>query len=474
MPEQLVALFDFSPYADRNEEYRTLIREFAAHPGFCSATVDELELQDDFYRRPLRPEDLDFLYFKKAIRSQTVSRLPSLACNRMLLCINDFASARFPADGDPLQWQRFQAFYGEPNQLLAARLRPFLESYAFDYLSRDQQVPGAVAQAQALLKSHKQQQDQFWSGVFSHLVKQDYLQEGLRFILIQKWCLLAGMRQAVQRAATSGHFDFLQAEDRPVYHLATGRDAMLERIAAMAGVTRRSHSYWQFYLPTSLAASNLVHALAARPDRAFALYGASMAMELDWLSFIESVERACPHLRPPADAPADGFTGAALALRHERGLARTLERYGVSGLARIGQGLVAHTTLAERGRWDLHEQLKWLSAIEQYCSFAREVDVRIQQECPEIDRETFVEPREMCSTTHVHNDHRLVVIETGDMLFWGNLGMQLKMHKGDMVLIPDGRLHGSTVVSEQCTYHQPIIPNEWIAELSTDIVMPAA
>jgi hypothetical protein len=67
-------------------------------------------------------------------------------------------------------------------------------------------------------------------------------------------------------------------------------------------------------------------------------------------------------------------------------------------------------------------------AIPQYCEFARRISKRIDAECPDIDRETFVEPHEMCSTTHVHNDHRLVTIQEGDMLFWGNVGMQLKMH----------------------------------------------
>jgi hypothetical protein len=52
--------------------------------------------------------------------------------------------------------------------------------------------------------------------------------------------------------------------------------------------------------------------------------------------------------------------------------------------------------------------------------------------------------------------------------------MQLSMHKGDMVLIPDGRLHGSTVVSNECTYHQPIIPNEWVEALVAELDEPAA
>jgi hypothetical protein len=39
----------------------------AAHP-FRSATVDELLLDDDYHRRPLRPEDFEFLKFMKPVR----------------------------------------------------------------------------------------------------------------------------------------------------------------------------------------------------------------------------------------------------------------------------------------------------------------------------------------------------------------------------------------------------------------------
>ncbi|MEK6297165.1 MAG: peptide synthetase, partial [Paraburkholderia tropica] len=65
-------------------------------------------------------------------------------------------------------------------------------------------------------------------------------------------------------------------------------------------------------------------------------------------------------------------------------------------------------------------------------------------------------------------------IQEGEMLFWGNLGMQLQMFEGDMVLIPDGRLHGSTVTSSECTYHQPIIPDDWVQALMLELEAPDA
>jgi hypothetical protein len=92
-------LFEFSPYLDNREESLTLIRQFAAHDAFRSAVVEELELDEDFYRRPLRPEDLTFLTFETPVRAETVSRLPALATQRLLLSINELDVARLPRAG---------------------------------------------------------------------------------------------------------------------------------------------------------------------------------------------------------------------------------------------------------------------------------------------------------------------------------------------------------------------------------------
>jgi hypothetical protein len=48
------------------------------------------------------------------------------------------------------------------------------------------------------------------------------------------------------------------------------------------------------------------------------------------------------------------------------------------------------------------------------------------------------------------------------MVFWGMPGMRLALAPGEMTLVPRGRLHGSTVESAECVYHQPIIPEDWL------------
>jgi hypothetical protein len=80
-------LFDFASHAADLDASVELIRRFAAHDAFRSAVVDELVLDEDFYRRPLRPEDLSLIDFETPVTAETVTRLPSLASQRLLLCV---------------------------------------------------------------------------------------------------------------------------------------------------------------------------------------------------------------------------------------------------------------------------------------------------------------------------------------------------------------------------------------------------
>lgn len=476
-------LFDFFAFDGQSEHHVALLRQFSAALPFRSASVDELVLDGDYHRRALRPEDLAFLKFRKPVRHDNVSRSPALASNRTLLSIYELDVMRGPRSPDTDDWARFTAFYQDETRTPGARLLPFLEAYAFSYLSTDVDTSEDIDVAAMRLTQLVRDESTFWQATFARLMRRDYLEEGLRFIVVQRWALQLSKRRALACAGANGFFDMLPPEERPsLRHTSssdaqtgTVDDALFERVAQASGVAREQHAYWQFYLPTSLATCNLLYALARRPDRAFALVGAGFAAEAQWLAFGLALQAACPHLQPAAmqDAQDGEATQHAsihsLGTRFSRAMRRCEEVYGDAAHRQCLQGLIAGERLAERGRWDLGEQLQWLSAIPEYVKFAHRIGARIDAECPDIDRETFVESREMCATTHVHNDHRLVTIEKGDMQFWGNVGTRFDMRQGDKVLIPDGRLHGSTVTSDECTYHQPIIPDAWVDALAAEL-----
>ncbi|WP_218574773.1 hypothetical protein [Reyranella sp. CPCC 100927] len=467
-PQQL---FDFGRRTAAAQQSIALVRQFAAHTAFRSAMVEELELDEDFHRRPLRPEDLSFIDFTTPVVTESAFRLPFLAAQRLLLCANELEMARPPRDGSSAAFEKYLNFHSEENRTLAAQIKPFLEDFAFDFLcGEDAAVPSVescVAQLAVLLQTEMA----FWGDVFDHLVSTRYVEGGLGYILIQKQSLAGSKRVAFGKAGAMGYFDHLSPQDWPKLAQDETDQQIVRRLAELCGIAKGEHSYWQFYLSTSLAECNLLHALAARPGAALALSGAAFAAEATWLAFRGLIAQAGPCLRiTNRDDLAGRRSDAAneLLARFARVLGRIEHQYGLPGLRLVRQGLTAASALAGHARRNLEEQLNWLASVESYRDIARQISARIEVERPDIDRETFVEPREMCSTTHVHDDHRLVVIETGNMVFWGNVGMKLRLAPGEMVLVPEGRLHGSSIESDECVYHQPIIPDEWVRPLVRD------
>jgi hypothetical protein len=457
-------VFDFNRRLADHDRHIALVKEYAAAAPLRSAAVEELELEEDSYRRPVRPEDLSFIDLSRPVSAATVTRLPFFASQRLLFAINEQRSVRLPAEHGLDRYREFMEFHAERSRETGQQIAPFLEDFAFSFLEPDDSASPAAGDVVEQFGRHLDLSSEFADATLGQLSDRHYLQEGLCFLLMQEWSLLLPKRVALQMATAAGFFDFLATPQQVGLDCDDNTDGLLAELADRCGITRRAHSYWQFYLSSSLARCNLLYALATRPVCAFRLIGAAYVAMADWLVFTSTVSRGAELIgisleRRPKE---DGDGGAALLSRFRSVIATVEQRWGADAVREVAAGVAMAKSLAECARQDLGDQLNWLSSLDRYREYAHLIDRRIAQEAPDIDRETFVEPREMCSTTHVHDDHRLVVIESGNMVFWGNLGMTLRLKPGEMVLVPQGRLHGSSIESDECVYHQPIISDDWI------------
>lgn len=437
-----------------------LIRRFADSPPYRSAAVDELESHGGQYRRPLRPEDLEFLKFQRPIQRSTVFRLPSLATQRLLFCLHERRLARWPTRAAQGSREDYAALFTPEMDEIAARLHPFLSRYGFHYaVAGADRFDKPPADAASMLLSGQVERA---NKIVQHARAADFIEGATRFVLTQVWLLLPMQQAALAFAEASGVFDALPDHLRP-FQGPDLREAERGRaLAKRLGIEADDHRYWQFYLASSLARANLLWVFAESPLHAFRLWGAAFAAEADWLAAGCLLGQTAQDLGMPIEAPANG--GEALAARFEEAVAIARQRFGDAAADEVRHGFAIAAEQADTAMHDLSLQLEWLSQIDSFKSAAALIENRIARERPDIDRDTFVEPRDMCSTTHVHNEHRLVSIESGDMIFWGNVGMRLDLHPGDRILIPDGRLHGSTVTSPECIYHQPIIPDDWVVD----------
>jgi len=435
-------MYNYARNAAQHPDFLSQVKAFVAHDDRRSAVVTELLLPNTSPRRPLRPEDLDFLKFDKAVDIGGRSRLEALAAGRILYCLNEVAS-----DGAPLG-----------NGLDTDQIRPVLESVAFEYLAAGAELHGPDLIGAHDLVLFFEQRARDYRDIFRDLQQSDYLYEGLGLALIQNY--FPRVRTLASATAVSSAWLFPAAEAQYARNRATAR--VVEPLLQAANLDERSF-YWQFYLPTTLTRINLPWSVALSSASEAVYLGVCAALELDFRAFLGAIEQVTKE--------SFGSTGTGLfnpALQKATALDVLVPAFTAmapQALSEFHAGFVLGREMSDAALWDLSTQLAWLRRIDLHVEAAGLIAERIDCEWPDIDRDTFVEPRDMCSTTHVHDDHRLVMIEEGDMIFWGAPNMRHKMFRGDKILIPAGRLHGSTVVSPECVYHQPIIPDSWVGDV---------
>jgi hypothetical protein len=424
------------------------MKAFASTPAYRSAAVEELVLPGDSHRRPLRPEDLDHLDFTEPLQPETVTSLSALFGHRLLMCVAEAALVTLPANGRG--WVDFNDVHATRNRLLGEAMRPFLERYLFGFLDQSIEADPDVARICATLDEISTQR----AAVADGIGRSDQAAAVARFALVQ-W--MAGS-QAVALASDRVRAAFGTRLPGGLARMLLALEDFGQSVAQQAashGLAAAGHAHWQFYLPTSLAVANHLHALSHQPRSLFRTLGALAATALD-AAFLENNDVLLPGVRAKGPSP---FLDTA-------DLAEVLDDLAASHgdfvIAEFSIGLKRHARLKALADDDFADQTAWFTSMAEHDAIARALMTRIEREGASIPRDTFVEPREMCSTTHVHDDERLVVVESGEMVFWNQPGMCLHVRPGEMLLVPRQRLHGSSVTSSECTYHQPIVPPEWV------------
>jgi hypothetical protein len=422
-----------------DSETAQAIQAYAANPLFRSASFDELVIDDDPYRRPVRPDDLEWLKFDRPISYEDSSRLSSLLGHRMLLNINDTHLPLFPEMMSEERRSEFELFYDTGNVARGERIRPFLEQHLFGYV-RDARQPGGLAELLRELAGER--------ATAAELLRDQ----------------LCGARDR-ERAARMTALQIVAAGHAPVGEGPVAAPAphaglrpRLSQLSAALGLGGERHSYYQFYLPSTLALMNYLGACARDPRAACAFAGAVTAYRIDLQAKLEALEAAAGEIAEGYGGAGRGARGRIAAEARWPGMADAIvRRCGEKGSREFSRGLREFSALLASNDADMQAQIRLIDGTEALQHKARKLYSAINEHNIPVELDTFVESSEECSTTHVHDDDRLVVVESGEMEFWTCLGQQIKLGPGEMTFVPKHRLHGSVVRSGTCVYHQPVI-----------------
>ncbi|MFK4066856.1 hypothetical protein [Streptomyces sp. NPDC029674] len=451
-----------------------IVRRYAANSPFRSATAEELVNEDNPFRRPVRPHDLGFLDYGTPLTADRALRLSGLLGHRMLRTVHDADQLFVRAGGDDHPSAAdAEAFHSLDNRVLALRAGQVLENHLFHWLGEEHTPPeggpdAVTRHVQGVLEERRARPGRALDVARSCR----HRTEAATFALVQ----LTAARPAVQSAVSRGLLgdygtahaalrgllldDLRDRADRTPHYRA---------LLAGAELSPEPYAYWQFLLGSSLAGANHLHSVARDRARLGEFLGAWVHHRLD-----EAVTAAA-YAEVFQDAFGDEgaayftgvrpLTGEGVAELTGALLGPLVARFGADAALSFHRGFEDARRLAALSDEDLAVQLDWADRLDEYKVKAEKLDALISENGIEVDLETFVESHEETSTTHVHDDHRLVVVEVGQMHFWNNVGHMIPMEEGDKLLIPAERLHGSMVRSGTCTYHQPVISEELLGQV---------
>ncbi|MEV0055384.1 hypothetical protein AB0H34_33410 [Saccharopolyspora shandongensis] len=461
----------FSHRSDFNQEDpNEIVREYAANSPFRSAEAHELINEDNPFRRPVRPHDLGFLDYGKRLAASEQRLLSSLLGNRMLRNVYDEDRLHLPAGRDTPSWTDGEEFYSAANRIRGARAAAVLERHLFSFLAEEREplAPGGLAALREhVLAAFAERQSQPGKAL-DVTAKCTDRKQAATFLLLQLTATQPAMNLAVGRNLL-GDYDLVHPNLRRLlladYQRWADGAGQYRELLGTADLIAEPAAYWQFFLGSSMSRANHLDMVARNHERLGEFIGAWLHKKIDdavterrRTEVVAEAFGAEPVVPTGGELTADG-----LGALFDELVAPLADRYGDAAVESCYAGFADARRLAASSDEDLSIQLDWADRLDEYQAKAEWLDEKIRTDRLEVDLETFVESSEETSTTHVHDDHRLVVVEVGQMHFWNNVGKKIPMEVGQKLLIPAERLHGSMVLSGTCTYHQPVISEELLA-----------
>lgn len=445
-----------------------VVQAFAANPAFRAATAAELVNEHNPFRRPVRPDDLAWLDFSVPLVPTKALMLSGLLGHRMLRNVYDADTLYVPEQPTPAAASDGGHFYSAENRARGALAAPVLERHLFTMLADERQplAGSGIGSLRRHVRARNEELADTPRRAFEVARETGDRRNAAIFLLVQLAAILPAVHAAIGRHAL-GDYDAalpgVRAQVLDEYRGWVTRASRYGRLFTDAGLSAAPVAYWQFFLGSSLGRANHLHFLARQPERFGEFLGALAYKRIDDAASARALmtvlgeglgtaaeyfDGVVPFASTPVDELVTGLVGPLRAAAGER------------AVESFHAGFEDAHWLARLWDVDLASQLDWADQIKLYQEKAEKIDHKLKADEIDVDLDTFVETEEETSTTHVHDEHRLVIIEVGQMHFWNNVGKRIALNQGDKLLIPASRLHGSVVLSGSCTYHQPIISEE--------------
>jgi hypothetical protein len=465
------------PDDELRDALRSRLQRYAAIPIFHDAEAEEVLILANPYRRPLRSNDLRFQDFTKPLKQAELSSNHSLSANRTLFNIYESDLVFLPPDDKETTWTAFSQFYGDEAKVLGELVRPSLENHVFGFLEEEITISGrwSAAAAKDYLLNYRKECRHSENKAVAAILSSPQRKKAAQTLLIQFACDFLSEASAMARNVLGNYgpplselFKVLSDEYGYGVHRAK-HSTLFEETMKSCGLDSGLHAYWQFYLPTSLLLSNYFHYVSRNHGRFFRYLGALYCTETSLIRATKAQSEMLKAVFGEAAATTYFDEHTHIDKHHSRMALENLilpviDHFGDRATREIIRGFEELRLLQDIADEDFIAQVEWMGNLDRYREAGKRIYGRIEAGELDCPLETFFEAEGERSTTHVHDDNRLLVIETGEMDFWPGHPDALRFGQGDVLFVPEQRLHGSVVRSAECFYHQPLVQRSMLEQ----------
>lgn len=437
--------------------------------GKCSLfkDIEEWLIEDNPFQRTLRPHIFKYLDFSKPLTQGNLLDYNSLTANRTLLSIYESDFVLLPKTDFASKKQDFEKFYHPEIKTLGAIIKPWLEQYIFSFLDTEIAVTGnwTAAAVEEYFNEYIETVNNIkTSQVMEAIENSKDSVHAAKTFLIQ----LAGdflVESSAMARNILGFYGSLQSElfklviDEYGYGVHQVKHSKLfEQTLESVGLKSTPHTYWQFYLTSSLMLNNYFNYISTDHSKFFRYLGAIFYAET---TFIKSCELMAKTMKSVFGSTIDvRYFTEHIHIDHyhsrmafEQLVKPAIATYGEQVIPDILRGFESAKLLSEIADQDFIDQVNWADDGLKYKALALPVYTKIKNGAIDPKMQQFVEPYGELSVTHVHDDDELCYIESGVMKFVTGDNRYTILNAGEGTVIQHNRLHGAIIESEKCTYN---------------------
>jgi mannose-6-phosphate isomerase-like protein (cupin superfamily) len=445
------------------EEIKRFIQLYASRPLFGDTA--EWVIRDNPYRRPIDRKGVQQFDFSTPLAKGEAFSANALAAHRMLLNIYETDLIFLPENNFAAKKNDFSSYYSNDNKLLGELIRPTLEAHVFDFLEDEIDVTGKWSvealnsYLQSLMTKHEQSELEVCSVVLSSADPQ----RACRSLMIQ----VAGDFLSEASASSRnilGKYGQIQSElfkiviDDYGYGVhAAKHSTLFENTLATCGLISDLHAYWQFYLSSSLAINNYYHYVSRDHSKYFRAIGAIAVAES---MFSHTCRKISEMLRAVFGKTVDTYyfdEHFHIDAHHGRMafdyvVAPAIARHGDAVIPDIVRGMEELQLLTSLNDEDFTAQVAFAEAADNLKAQARQIHQQLREGKLQKPKMTLVENRSQSLVTRVCDQDKLYVVESGALELVIGLDQSMRLDRGEAIVVPRQRLHGTAVVSEECSY----------------------